>query len=169
MRFYLLRLFTILVISSFVLCSRPEDKEMHHKLTRYDALINNYPKAVSDSLKTISYQNLSRSNHAYYGLLKIISDDKTYVNFTSDSLINDVVNYYRDHDPKNTNYIKSLAYQAIVRTRMGIKDSTVFEPLKEADKLFHSQPTQNPSIGYIIHYFLGNIHYNNFNDQLANE
>lgn len=167
MRFDFNQLTLILVLCLLVSCTRKEDKKMHQRLVNLDHLINNHPKAVSDSLKTISYNHISRSNRAYYGLLKIISDDKTYVNFTTDSIINRVANYYRTHDPGNENYIRALAYQAIVRTRMGITDSTVFEPLKEADKYFQKQPNKKPSLGYLIHYFLGNIHYNNGNNQLT--
>ncbi|MCE5204921.1 MAG: hypothetical protein LLF80_02280 [Porphyromonadaceae bacterium] len=130
-------------------------------------MIDRAPGKVLDSLKSIDYTSLSRSNKAYYNLLKVISDDKTYVNFTSDSLINTVSNYYRVHDRENRNYIRALAYQGIVRTRMGVKDSTVFEPLKEADRLLHSTKVSDPTLGYMINYFLGNIHYNNLNFTLA--
>jgi tetratricopeptide (TPR) repeat protein len=126
-------------------------------------MLDSDPQNVSDSLKAIEREALSRSNKAYYDLLKVISDDKTYVNFNSDSLINAVSDYYRSHDPKDRNYVRSLAYQGIVRTRMGVKDSTVYEPLREADKLIQSSPSPDPSLGYLIYYFLGNIHYNNRN------
>ena len=136
---------------------------MLQRLITYDAIIDVHPSVVRDSLQLIDYHDLSRSNRAYYGLLKVISDDKTYVNFTSDSLVNAVSEYYRQHDPKNRNYIRSLAYQGIVRTRMGVKDSTVFEPLKEANRLLSSLYPPDPSLGYLVNYFLGNIHYNNRN------
>lgn len=140
---------------------------MLQRLITYDAIIDLHPSVVRDSLQLIDYHDLSRSNRAYYGLLKVISDDKTYVNFTSDSLVNAVSEYYRQHDPKNRNYIRSLAYQGIVRTRMGVKDSTVFEPLKEAERLLSSLYPPDPSLGYLVNYFLGNIHYNNRNYSTA--
>lgn len=132
-------------------------------------MVDRYPKQVADSLKLLNSSTLSRSNRVYYELLKVISDDKTYVNFISDSLINAVSDYYRIHNPKNRNYIRALAYQGIVRTRMGVKDSTVYDPLKEADKLYASSYVPDPSLGYLINYFLGNIHYNNRNYKLAND
>lgn len=165
LRFY--QLFIVSILCLLIACTHKEDKEVLHRLTRYDAMVDNYPEAVSDSLKNISSNHLSRSNRAYYSLLKVISDDKNYVDFTTDSAINSVVNYYQTHNPDHENYIRALAYQAIVRTRMGITDSTVFEPLKEADKYFQKQPNKKPSLGYLIHYFLGNIHYNNGNNQLT--
>lgn len=161
-------IFTLLAVFVFgVSCENGNQKEMLQRLTTWDAMIDTSPGKVSDSLKLIDYNSLSRSNKAYYNLLKVISDDKTYVNFTSDSLINTVSDYYRMHDKNNRNYIRSLAYQGIVRTRMGVKDSTVFEPLKEADRLFQSMELPDPSLGYMINYFLGNIHYNNLNFTLA--
>lgn len=141
---------------------------VHLSLSSWDKMIDSNPKLVSDSLKTLENANLNRSNRAYYSLLKVISDDKTYVNFTSDSLINSATNYYQTHDHKNANLIRSLAYQGIVRTRMGVKDSTVYEPLREADMLLSSTSDQDPRLGYLINYFLGNIHHNSRNYTSAN-
>lgn len=161
-------LFLLFFIIFGTTCNNGNDEDVLRRLSTWDAMIDTAPGKVSDSLKLIDYNSLSRSNKAYYGLLKIITDDKTFVNFTSDSLINTVSDYYRLHDKKNRNYIRSLAYQGIVRTRMGIKDSTVFEPLKEADRLFHSMVSPDPSLGYMINYFLGNINYNSRNYAIAN-
>ncbi|WP_298649999.1 hypothetical protein [uncultured Proteiniphilum sp.] len=132
-------------------------------------MVDSVPQLVSDSLQRVDPESMDRSNRAYYGLLKVISDDKTYVNFTTDSLINSVSDHYRLHDPKNSNYIRALAYQGIVRTRIGVKDSTVYEPLREAGKLFAAMADPAPSLGYLINYFLGNIHYNNRNYASADE
>ena len=144
-------------------CSDRDDASAKERLLQWDTMLDSVPRVVSDSLKKLEWEDLSRQNKAYYDLLKVISDDKTYVNFSSDSLINAVSDHYRSHNPKDRNYIRALAYQGIVRTRMGVKDSTVYEPLREADKLFQSSTTLDPSLGYLINYFLGNIHYNNRN------
>jgi len=138
-------------------------------MNRWDSMLDQDPQRVVDSLKTIDREDLSRSGKAYYDLLKVISDDKTYVNFTSDSLINSVSDYYRSANPEHNNFIRALAYQGIVRTRLGVKDSTVYEPLREAGKLLSDRPDSDPSLGYMIHYFLGNIHYNSRNYPSANE
>ncbi|MDD4778287.1 MAG: hypothetical protein PHV53_08380 [Fermentimonas sp.] len=149
----------LLLILCYSCSDRAEDIDVNLTLSSWDRMIDSKPRLVSDSLKTLEAENLNRSNRAYYNLLKVITDDKTYVNFTSDSLINSVTYYYRNHDPKNPNLIRSLAYQGIVRTRIGVRDSTVYEPLREADKLLSAQENPNPSLGYLIHYFLGNINY----------
>ncbi|MEA4997565.1 tetratricopeptide repeat protein [Petrimonas sulfuriphila] len=151
----------------FISCNGRENGEIHKILTQWDNLLEKNPEAVSDSLKTVDPQTLSRENRAYYNLLKTISDDKTYFEFRSDSLINRVVDYYHLHEPYSNNYIRALTYKGIVRTRMGITDSTVYEPLKKADHIFHTQKNPDPATGYILHYFMGNTHYYNGNFELA--
>ena len=151
----------------FISCNGRENSEIHKILTQWDNLLEKNPDAISDSLKTINPQTLSRENRAYYNLLKTISDDKTYFEFRNDSLINRVVDYYHLHEPYSNNYIRALTYKGIVRTRMGITDSTVYEPLKKADHIFHTQKNPDPATGYILHYFMGNTHYYNGNFELA--
>ena len=151
----------------FISCNERENGEIHKILTQWDNLLEKNPDAISDSLKTINPQTLSRENRAYYNLLKTISDDKTYFEFRNDSLINRVVDYYHLHEPYSNNYIRALTYKGIVRTRMGITDSTVYEPLKKADHIFHTQKNPDPATGYILHYFMGNTHYYNGNFELA--
>ncbi|HHT34807.1 MAG TPA: hypothetical protein GX018_07250 [Bacteroidales bacterium] len=136
-------------------------------MQRWDALLLEHPGQVSDSLQSISLKDLSRADKAYFGLLKTISDDKTYIDFTSDSLISEVEQYYNDHDRTSFYHIRSLLYQAIVRYRMGISDSTVMTPLKDAEKYFHYQQEQSPETGYMIHYYLGEVLTGNSQSKLA--
>src|SRR5690606_15504775 len=96
-------------------CSERGDNSAKARLSGWDAMLDTAPQRVSDSLEAMEREMLSRSDKAYYDLLKVISDDKTYVNFSSDSLINTVSGYYRTHEPKDRNYIRALAYQGIVR------------------------------------------------------
>ena len=161
--------FLVMLLLFATSCNKGGDEEMLTRLNLWDAMLDHDAQRVADSLKTIDREELSRAGRAYYDLLKVISDDKTYVNFTSDSLINAVSEYYRKTEPENTNFIRALAYQGIVRTRLGVKDSTVYEPLREAGMLLSDRPGADPSLGYMIHYFLGNIHYNNWNFTSAND
>ncbi len=156
--------FFLLSLKCLVICYSCGDKVNEHlyqRLSSWDSMIDSEPQRVSDSLRMIQPEDLDRATKAYHGLLKVISDDKTYVNFTSDSLIKSITDYYRIYDPKNRNYIRALAYHGIVRTRMGERDSTVYEPLREANRLLSLMTTPDPSLGYLINYFLGDIHYNN--------
>ena len=163
---FLLSIVCLLAVSS---CQDRRDESLNHRLLEWDKMVDLAPQQVADSLRLLNSNTMSRGNKAYYNLLKVISDDKTYINFTSDSLINSVADYYRNHDPRNRNHIRALAYQGIVRTRMGVKDSTVFDPLKEAEKLLKAMPARDPSLGYLINYCLGNIHYNSRNYSTADD
>jgi hypothetical protein len=158
-----------IAIVLFIACNGRENNEIRKMLARWDTLLEKEPSAISDSLNRIDPGTLSRENHAYYSLLKTIADDKTYYEFKSDSLISKAVDFYHLHEPYGNNYIRALTYQGIVRTRMGITDSTVYEPLKKAENIYHANNNPDLSIGYILHYFLGNTHYYNRNFELADK
>ena len=151
----------------FTACKKKSDVNTRLRLMQWSQILDSVPQQVSDSLKKLNLYGLSRENRASYNLLKTISDDKTYVNFTSDSLINSVVDYYKKHDPRSDDYIRALVYQGIVRTRMGVNDSTAFEPLKQAEDLYLHRNKTNATLGYLIYYFLGNTHHYNGNYLLA--
>ena len=159
--FYLdreIHIFTFLsVIFLFLSCGEERNDPIYTRLQQWDTLLSAHPEAVQDSLQTIDPEHLSHAQNAYYGLLKTISDDKTYIDFTSDSLINEVEQYYNIHERAQIHHVRSLLYLAIVRYRMGISDSTVMTPLKEAENYFHHQQDQSPEIGYMIHYYLGEV------------
>lgn len=138
-------------------CHRERDQLMHVRLQLCDSLLEEHPHAILDSLATINVKKLSRANRAYYGLLKTIADDKTYHEFTSDSLINRVHSYYHRYDAQHDNHIRALVYQAIVRYRMQMPDSVIFVPLKEAERLYAGKRQSNPHIGYLLHYYIGTI------------
>jgi len=158
-----------IAIVLFIACNGRENNEIRKMLARWDTLLEKEPSAISDSLNRIDPGTLSRENRAYYSLLKTIADDKTYYEFKSDSLISKAVDFYHLHEPYGNNYIRALTYQGIVRTRMGITDSTVYEPLKKAENIYHANNNPDLSIGYILHYFLGNTHYYNRNFELADK
>ncbi|OJV38515.1 MAG: hypothetical protein BGO33_06900 [Bacteroidia bacterium 43-41] len=169
MRRFIFIAFAAIAAMLFLSCNGLENNKIRTTLTQWDNLLEKNPEAISDSLKTMDPHALSRGNRAYYNLLKTITDDKTYFEFKSDSLIDKTVDYYHYHEPHSNNYIRALTYKGIVRTRMGITDSTVYEPLKKADNLFHSQKDPNPTTGYILHYFLGNTHFSNASYALADK
>jgi hypothetical protein len=158
-----------IAIVLFIACNGRENNEIRKMLARWDTLLEKEPSAISDSLNRIDPGTLSRENRAYYSLLKTIADDKTYYEFKSDSLISKAVDFYHLHEPYGNNYIRALTYQGIVRTRMGITDSTVYEPLKKAENIYHANNNPDPAIGYILHYFLGNTHFNNASYVLADK
>lgn len=148
-------LFVVFVLSS---CNREQDESYSFRLQQWDILCDSLPEAIRDSLNTLSTSCLSFNNRALHGLLRTITGDKAHLSFTSDSLINRVEAYYRWHDQESRNHVRSLIYQGIVRVRMGVTDSTVYEPLKEALAILHSQKNPDPTLLYFAHYYMGHIH-----------
>lgn len=143
------------------LCRRDHNRSIYTRLQQWDSLLEEHPEAIHDSLLQLNPKELSRANRAYYGLLKTIADDKRFVQFTSDSLINAVHRHYHHNGKRSENHIRALTYLSIVRHRMGVADSTVFTPLKEAEQLYLKQKRSNPSTGYMLYYHLGDLLSNN--------
>ena len=152
----------------FTACETAGDKQIYARLQQWDSLLLDNPHGVKDSLRQIHPEQLSRSNRAYLGLIQTIVDDKTYADFTSDSLINAVEEYYAHHDKGSENHIRSLIYQGMVRFRMNETDTLIWQPLKEAEKRWNQLPQKNHLLGYFLNMYLGEIHSNNDNDSLAN-
>jgi cell division protein FtsL len=152
----------------FIGCDRKQEKLTYARLQQWDALLERHPDMVLDSLQAIEPEKLSQANSAYYGLLKTIVDDKTYTEFSSDSLITETEQYYWKSQPGSIDHIRSLIYRSIVGIRMGHIDTMTYKPLKEAEKLFNESKVNNFSAGYLIHYHLGDMHYSHNNPIEAN-
>lgn len=162
-------LFVLLTVG-FVACRQERNDADTARLVRLDSLLALQPEVVLDSLKLIKTNELNRYNKAYHQLLDIIAKDKTYFNFTSDSLINTTVDEladYRSHQPQN--YARSLMYQGIVRYRIQITDSTSYQPLKEAYSIFQSLSHPDLRTQYLCLYYLGEIHDENSNIKLGKQ
>lgn len=161
---YILVLFLMMTM---VACNRERNQVIFSRLSQWDSIVMDQPVVIKDSLALLNPRKLSRANRAYYGLLQTIVDDKTFTHFTSDSLINSVHRYYHRHGAQTNNHIRSLIYQSIVRTRIGITDSTTLEPLKEADRLYSRSKNPDINTGYFLYYYLGDVHTSNDNLNLA--
>ena len=162
-----LSLFFVIFISLSA-CRQEKDNTETARLAQLDNLLSLQPEAVLDSLKQINPSQLNTYNKAYYQLLEVIAKDKTYFEFSSDSLINSTVDVLSTYRSKQTNiYARSLMYQGIVRYRMNITDSTAYQPLKEAKTLFQTLTPLELKNHYLCLYYLGEIHEKNNNTKLA--
>lgn len=167
MRKFVFFIFFLITFELLVSCYKNGNDDITLRLAQLDSIIDEQPQVVSDSLLQLKPQHFSSANRAYYGLLKTIADDKTYKSYTSDSLINSVVDYYTEHNQEDQNLIRALIYQGITRIRMGISDTTVYVPLKEAEKLLSRVKNPDASTGYMLYYYLGNVNYRNGNYSVA--
>lgn len=159
---------SIVTFISIFSCRQEIDNTETARLAQLDKLLSRHPEAVLDSLKQINPTLLSTYNKAYYQLLEIIAKDKTYFEFSSDSLINSTVDVLSTYRSKQTNnYARSLMYQGIVRYRMNSTDSTAYQPLKDAKTLFQHLTPPELKNQYLCSHYLGEIHEKNNNTKLA--
>ena len=160
----LLYILTATTALLFAACNRQQTEADRTHLNKLDSLLAVQPEASADSLKQIHPARLSHFNRGYYQLLKVIALDKTYYNFTSDSLINATVHMLSRHKrayPRT--YARSLLYQGLVRYRMGVTDSTAYEPIKEAADLLEVKKINDPLLSYFCYHYLGLLHNENNN------
>lgn len=101
-------------------------------------------------------------------MLQTIAEDKTGVDFRSDSQINKSVKILYKHKKKYPNpYARSLMYQGVVRYRMGIPDSTAYAPIKEAVQIMETYQIKDSKTLLFCYNYLGQIHSANNNLQLS--
>lgn len=164
-KFNFTRRITIIVflILLFSGCDRKRDKLVYARLQQWDTLLERHPEMVLDSLQAIEPEKLSQGNKAYLNLLKTIASDKTYTEFSSDSLITETEHYYSKNQRGSILHIRSLVYRSIVGVRMGYIDTTTYIPLKNAKRFFTASKVNNSSAGYLINYHLGDMHDNHSN------
>lgn len=153
--------FNIILLSIFLLigCNTKQNKLDYEHLAVLDTLLQSTPEKVCDSLKGIDIKKLSQYNYGYYLLLDVISKDKTYFIFSSDSLIklsSKLLAHKKNEYPLN--YARSLMYRGIIRYRMGITDSTAYEPIKEAADFLEKKQINNPLVLSFCYEYLAIIH-----------
>ena len=160
----LLYILTATAALLFAACNRQQTEADRTHLNKLDSLLAVQPEATADSLKQIHPARLSHFNRGYYQLLKVIAQDKTYYNFTSDSLIDATVHILSRHKRAYPHtYARSLLYQGLVRYRMGVTDSTAYEPIKEAADILEVKKINDPLLSYFCYHYLGLIHNENNN------
>lgn len=150
-------------------CNKQRNEAATHYLTKLDSLVDENPQLVLDSLSLLEGKKQSHFNAAYSKLLLTIARDKTYFEFSSDSLISSSVDAFSRYKSKSPElYARSLLYRGIVRYRMGVTDSTAYQPIKMAsDILKETKTTKTNSAVLMCFLYLGEIHNRNDNDKLA--
>ena len=97
--------YQILLLLSFMilLVSCGGTRQQRNMLSRAEHLLNNHPDSslkILDSAKNEA-PNFSRSLRMRYELLHAAAQNKAYINFTSDSVMKEVVDYYDSHGTAN--------------------------------------------------------------------
>lgn len=157
-----------IIFSILLSCDKREHNPDFDRLVKLDSLILKSPESALDSLKKTNLGSFSKYNRAYYNLLIIIASDKSYVNFTSDSLINQVVNDLSSYRVKHPNkYARALMYQGLVRYRLGRTDDLVYKPIKDAAKIFENTKPKDLKSLQLCYIYIGDLNFSNNNPKLS--
>ena len=115
-----------LAAAFFVLLSGcHHDTATMQELSRIDTMVYHQgEREALPILKKMDTKGFSHDEKAYYTLLLTMAQYKCYERFTSDSVINEVVDHYRKSDDK-VKYLKALVAKGCVLEDMGDLDKAV--------------------------------------------
>lgn len=168
MRLRLILLFFLQML--FWHCQTPMQREIKQQLVAIDSLSETDASAAGDSLSAIDPEDLNKENEAYYYLLSAVIGSKLNQEFLNDSAITASVDIFRKPIP-DRDFARALIYQGAVRYRVeDISDSLVFVSFKEVEALVNSYPDLVSGKDLVkLWFYLGLLHKNNQNLQLADE
>ena len=115
----------IVAIIFVLLAGCNHDSATMLELSRIDSMV--YHQEEREALPVLKEMDTNGFNHdemAYYSLLLTMAKYKCYERFTSDSLINEVVDHYRKSDDK-VKYLKAVVAQGCVLEDIGDLDKAV--------------------------------------------
>lgn len=168
MKYFRFLTICMVILLSFQGCNYIKNQKDYDYLIAIDSLLAKQPEQALHQLNKIDYNSFNKYNKSYYYLIETIALDKTYFQFTSDSIINEVVKSLQDIDENlSFNLARAYMYQGIVRYRLGATDSTAFTPLKQADEVFSKISKPDPQNHYLCLYYLGEIHDSNNNPETS--
>lgn len=135
---------------------------MQARLANLDSLLSHRPRVVLDSLEQMDVSEHSGEVQSYYNLLLTIARDKSYVDFTDDSIISLAAEWYRNgKDPENL--ARSLIYLGIVRYGLNSMDTLPYLHLKEAEDVMKVHAIEDPQLQVLLYGYLGDINLRNRN------
>jgi len=146
-----------IIISCLLLsCSsfKGEQGKIYDKLQAWDKILYEKPEEILDSLATLSSQDLSKKNRAYYSLLLTIARNKADITEKDDSVISVAVDWYKKRkDYRNT--CRSILYKGLLINEVNLRDSYLCYDLKEAERIFYKYNIQDNDFKSQIYTCLG--------------
>jgi hypothetical protein len=135
---------------------------MQARLANLDSLVNHVPRVVLDSLEQMDVSECPGEVQSYYNLLLTIARDKSYVDFTDDSIISLAAEWYRNgKDPEKL--ARSLIYLGIVRYGLNPIDTLPYVHLREAEQVIKTHAIENQTLQVLLYGYLGDINLRNRN------
>lgn len=140
-------------------------------LQKRKAVIEKFPKSsqkIIDSIQEINISKLSDADKAFHDLLMVMKGVYEKENIKhNDSLIDNVVNIYKDYKDKNT-YLWALLMQGITYTKNRNISIKALAPLKELEAAIEqNQIVANDDMSFLLNAYLSIIHVENQSFDLA--
>lgn len=88
---------TVIISAILLLFAGCSDTQSDPRLMRIRENVGSAPEDAIKELKEIDYKSLNTRDRHLYDLLSIKAKDKAYMRHTSDSLISDVINWYKEN------------------------------------------------------------------------
>ncbi len=107
----------VTLVLAFICFSGCSHKSHDSRLLDIDALVSEHPEEAVVRLDSIDKTSLSGADRHFHDFLKVKARDKAYIRHASDSLILDVIDYYRRHE--KVRYLEALYYGGRVYSDMG--------------------------------------------------
>jgi len=146
----------IIITCLLLSCSsfKGEQGKIYDKLQVWDKILYEKPEEILDSLATLSSQDLSKKNRAYYSLLLTIARNKADITEKDDSVISVAVDWYKKRkDYRNT--CRSILYKGLVINRRNLLDTMLYYNLLEAERIFYKNNIKDNDFKSQIHTVLG--------------
>ena len=118
-------IFPLIAVFALVMAGCHRDTATMQELSRIDSMVYHQEEQEAlPLLQKMDTKGLNNDEMAYYSLLLTMAQYKCYERFSSDSLINGVVDHYRNSDDK-VKYLKALVAQGCVLEDLGDLDKAV--------------------------------------------
>ena len=147
-------IFPLAAVFFLMLSACHPDTATMQELSRIDSMVyHQQEREALPILKEMDTKGFSRDEKAYYSLLLTMAQYKCYERFTSDSVINEVVDHYRKSGDK-VKYLKALVAQGCVLEDLGDLDKAV-ETYHKAEII---KPIADSAITAYAKLRLGSLH-----------
>ena len=127
-------------------CGRVADNP---QLVAVDSLLSeNRVEEAVQMLEAVNTSSFSLNDKAYYALLSVQANYANHQASTSDSIINEAVNYYKAHSDKEK-YARALLYQGCVNKELGHLDKAVAS-LRQVKDIADADDLKNRAMAKMI-------------------
>lgn len=147
-------LYFIIFISIVVSCNLGKTS-YSERLSELDAMLEEHPKAVLDSLKKIDVHKLNKSDRSYFYLLETSASDKNFIFPAKDSILRIAASHF-ESGKDFYNLARTQYYLAKYLQRQEEKEAA-YDLLKQADLNLAKGDKEDPHFNGLVYYFMSRI------------